>query len=504
MPLTYGIDTALWVRLPPDDQAAVKAEFLGQPPPAIGGYAPIVPGPTATPVPATPAPPPTLSSSGAQAYALLNPPQGAKPAVGVVKPPQRATILPSAEVRASTLAAREAALGSVQAAIGKTGSVAPATGYYTYKDDVPLKPGQTLVFTKGRGYYAVGTPTPTKASTTPAEHGSNVALNSGITHYTYKDDVPLKVGQTLGFTPGKGYYAVGTPTAAKAAIPLASHSAPGVGGGITYVTRRDDVLLKPGQTVGFTPGKGYYARGDGADVTRLKRASAGYKPPPHAALLTPTLQRVQQAERLTVEQRVVIFDRFFTQYGGSGAGFGYGAAAVQFLDWEIASGRVRNKGGSDWWEIVNGRMAVDLRTAANNLARGAPAETKAVAAWMTFAKSAATGGARQRLFWAAHQLSLHEGITFAYAQTPRLSHDEFQFVQVATQLVDLAALGNRSSKDQGFFTIRNIVGTDYPTDYPASSSDVYSLAEDEWLAKQVHALPKEGNVGLASTRWRWW
>jgi hypothetical protein len=32
--------------------------------------------------------------------------------------------------------------------------------YYTYKKDVPLLPGQTLAFTPGRGYYAKGTPQP--------------------------------------------------------------------------------------------------------------------------------------------------------------------------------------------------------------------------------------------------------------------------------------------------------------------------------------------------------
>jgi hypothetical protein len=36
--------------------------------------------------------------------------------------------------------------------------------YYTYKDEVPLLPGQTLGFTAGKGYYAAGTPTPTQAT----------------------------------------------------------------------------------------------------------------------------------------------------------------------------------------------------------------------------------------------------------------------------------------------------------------------------------------------------
>jgi hypothetical protein len=36
--------------------------------------------------------------------------------------------------------------------------------YYTYKTDVPLLPGQTLGFESGKGYYAAGTPTPTQAT----------------------------------------------------------------------------------------------------------------------------------------------------------------------------------------------------------------------------------------------------------------------------------------------------------------------------------------------------
>jgi hypothetical protein len=36
--------------------------------------------------------------------------------------------------------------------------------YYTYKADVPLLPGQTLGFASDKGYYAAGTPTPTQAT----------------------------------------------------------------------------------------------------------------------------------------------------------------------------------------------------------------------------------------------------------------------------------------------------------------------------------------------------
>src|SRR5690348_8218494 len=38
--MPYGIDPAMWRRLPADDQLAAKADYLGQKAPAIGGYAP--------------------------------------------------------------------------------------------------------------------------------------------------------------------------------------------------------------------------------------------------------------------------------------------------------------------------------------------------------------------------------------------------------------------------------------------------------------------------------
>jgi len=102
------------------------------------------------------------------------------------------------------------------------------TTYYTYAADVPLQPGQTLGFTSGNGYYAAGTPTsptpaPAPAPATPAATQPTPAAGQpvsdaassggyGTTYYTYAADVPLQPGQTLGFTSGKGYYAAGTPT----------------------------------------------------------------------------------------------------------------------------------------------------------------------------------------------------------------------------------------------------------------------------------------------------
>jgi Phage tail lysozyme len=55
------------------------------------------------------------------------------------------------------------------------------TQYYTYKVEVPLLPGQTLGYTPGKGYYAKGTPTPSQA--TKQTTGFNEAAVSSATAY---------------------------------------------------------------------------------------------------------------------------------------------------------------------------------------------------------------------------------------------------------------------------------------------------------------------------------
>ena len=98
--MPYGISDSTWIRLPPDDQAAIIAQSKGQPPPAIGGYAPAAPSSVpnttapkvAPPAQATPAPPPNLTAASGSAKAVT----------GKVKDPAQAPI------GAWTLAAREA------------------------------------------------------------------------------------------------------------------------------------------------------------------------------------------------------------------------------------------------------------------------------------------------------------------------------------------------------------------------------------------------------------
>ncbi len=60
--------------------------------------------------------------------------------------------------------------------------------YYTYKDQVSLLPGQTLGFTSGKGYYAAGAPTSPSSATQPSNtlggvsptQAAQIAANAGV------------------------------------------------------------------------------------------------------------------------------------------------------------------------------------------------------------------------------------------------------------------------------------------------------------------------------------
>jgi hypothetical protein len=152
--------------------------------------------------------------------------------------------------------------------------------YYTYKYEVALKPGQTLGYTPGRGYYAKGTPTPAPAPPAPkaAPPGpiGDAASGSGYGTPTSTQPQPgSKAGAGGNSTPTSkqpeaasnvpsGPAATRTglqPVSAKppGAPAQISDAASGEGYGTRYYTYKKDVPLKPGQTIRFSRGKGYYA-----------------------------------------------------------------------------------------------------------------------------------------------------------------------------------------------------------------------------------------------------
>lgn len=213
--------------------------------------------------------------------------------------------------------------------------------------------------------------------------------------------------------------------------------------------------------------------------------------------LTPV--RAERGRRMPQLTRVRVFEEFFKKYPGKRDNrFGYGKAAVDFLGWEIASHRISRR-GSAWWETVNGMMAEDLQTAMRDLKSHRRPQTKAVADWIAYAKAAQTGkGDAERLFWTAHQTSLHEGVAFASPHLPPPGSNEREFIQLALQLVDLAAVGDKPSDTR---QVKSLISSGYPFKYPAPGDYVRSLFEFKILAQVSGELPKAGNIGLWSTRW---
>lgn len=118
--MPYGIDSAVWRRLPPDDREAIAAESNAQPS-APGASVPVAP------VPASPAPPPNLSGASSRGDTPTQPSKfpvvtavaTAKPAPK--KPPVKNASRPSAQAKPTgpeatwTLASREAELGRILA-----------------------------------------------------------------------------------------------------------------------------------------------------------------------------------------------------------------------------------------------------------------------------------------------------------------------------------------------------------------------------------------------------
>ena len=237
--------------------------------------------------------------------------------------------------------------------------------YYTYKDQVPLEPGQTLGFTSGKGYYAAGTPTPTQATkettaappsverplATPAQMqpvaanaaqvarqttaappsveqpvATPVAANSAqvtknTTGYPNRVQPVAAAAQTQPASANASQVArettaaaptvdrlVATPTevqpvpanvsqVVRETIAYSSDTALIGGYGVTYYTFRTQVALKPGETIGFTRGKGYYAIPGTATIHSLQPTKPG-TPIPHPSdpLIAPSARVIQQAK----------------------------------------------------------------------------------------------------------------------------------------------------------------------------------------------------------------
>jgi hypothetical protein len=177
------------------------------------------------------------------------------------------------------------------------------TTFYTKKDEVKLKPGQTLGYTSGKGYYAAGTPTPPKPP--PSSTPPNATSNESRASPTATRPVAAKTPTTPpGLADGRSApprtpepvssmdeatRRSGPPTPSKPVPPPIGQSVP-------FYTRPREVPLKPGQTIAFAAGGGYYAAG------RPNPTKASTKPAPSTAKVVAVSTRASTESPL-VEHR---------------------------------------------------------------------------------------------------------------------------------------------------------------------------------------------------------
>lgn len=114
--------------------------------------------------------------------------------------------LPSGVSRTS--APKSSVLGSATKAAGKVTSGLSSVlrpKYKTLKDQVKLTAGQTVHYTPGKGYFAApGIPHPSRSRSSIVSPQTRAPI--GFRYNTYKTQVRLGQGQKLHYTKGRGYY----------------------------------------------------------------------------------------------------------------------------------------------------------------------------------------------------------------------------------------------------------------------------------------------------------
>ncbi len=111
---------------------------------------------------------------------------------------------------------------------------------------------------------------------------------------------------------------------------------------------------------------------------------------------------LSRALSLSTAERTAALQEFFGVHpGGVAAGPpGLGRAMLDFLSWEVDSGRVTDGAGSGWWKAVNGFLSLDLLAALGRTGLpGSPAR-----AWRAYAS--APPPTAQTALWLAHDRSI--------------------------------------------------------------------------------------------------
>jgi hypothetical protein len=170
--------------------------------------------------------------------------------------------------------------------------------FYSKKNEVALKPGQTLGFTAGKGYYAAGTPTPPKPppSATLAK-APTVAPTATRPVAAKTPATPLNVAKKAP-DPRKPDVRDPADDTSSRSAPLrpSKPAAPKINRSTPFYTRHGEVPLKPSQTLAHEEGQGFYAAG------RPNPTKAPSRPNPSTVKVTAVSTRASHRSPL-VESR---------------------------------------------------------------------------------------------------------------------------------------------------------------------------------------------------------
>ncbi len=173
------------------------------------------------------------------------------------------------------------------------------------------------------------------------------------------------------------------------------------------------------------------------------------------------------ATALSVASRVAAFDRFFRAHPGDGRdGVGLGRAVVEFLAWEVASGRVSDEGGSGWWSAVNGLLVLDVDGAGS----GVKVDTDGCRAWQAYV--AASPERQQAALWRAHELSMTAAVARCAPLLDREPASERRFTAIVLAVLDGAT---RRCTPTDSPRLGASVRSGYPSTYPIGEDRLAAL-----------------------------
>jgi hypothetical protein len=147
-----------------------------------------------------------------------------------------------------------------------------------------------------------------------------------------------------------------------------------------------------------------------------------------------------------------------------------GRALLEFFSWEVASGRVRDGGGSHWWSAVNEALVLDLWEAGRSLSEEAVPETAEARAWVDYARSGPDEA--QRLLWLAHQRSIETAVAASGGLRIGEPPAEQRLIDIVLEVLDQTARAGRPTDTGG---LGAAVRQTYPGIYPAESADVVAV-----------------------------